>query len=80
MVKAENRARPAVIFFLLNKAPRRGKKCVLKSSQEKHCAAGIFLIYIFATSLKDRLARWLVMASDIGPRDLKARGSTFCCK
>ena len=37
-------------------------------------------VYIFATSLKDRLAPWLVMASGLGPRDLKARGSTFCCK
>ena len=40
----------------------------------------IVYIYILAASLKDRLAPWLVMASDLGPRDLKARGSTFCCK
>ena len=61
MVKAENRARPAVTCFLLNKAPRSGKKHVFLGKVR----GGFF--FMFATSLKDRLARWLVMASDLGP-------------
>ena len=73
-VKAENRAHPAV-SFLIKKALRSGKKCVLKKSATQQD-----FFHIFATSVKDRLALWFVMASGLGPRDLKAHGSTFCCK
>ena len=43
MVKAENRARPAVIFFLLNKAPRRGKNVFLKVLKKSPAQRDFFL-------------------------------------